>query len=170
MDQQRGFSLLEVLCVLTIISVLAYFGSAPFLSASQATQDKLTLKNERQQLADVLTQARQLAVVSGQSSFVCGGRDCNGIWSSGFSLYQSTSPDNVKKTVREYAFNDSVRVVWNGFPTQKTQVEFLTRGLSAYQNGTFEFCLGGWQADLVINQSGRFYTTDIQQQTVESCL
>lgn len=76
MSRQCGFSLLELLCVLAILSILAHAGSAQFLSVSQNTKDKSTLKNEMKRLADALTQARQLAVISGQTSFLCGGQNC----------------------------------------------------------------------------------------------
>ena len=160
MSRQHGFSLLELLCVLAILSFLAHAGSAQFLSVSQNTQDKNTLKNEMKRLADALTQARQLAVISGQTSFLCGGQNCNGGWSSGFTLYQIEPNSGAEKHYRQIVFDPSLAVSWRGFPTQKNQIEFRSNGLSGYQNGTFEFCLGAWQADLILNQSGRFYLTD----------
>lgn len=160
MSRQHGFSLLELLCVLAILSILAYAGSAQFLSVSQKTKDKNTLKNEMKRLADALTQARQLAVISGQTSFLCGGQNCNGGWSSGFTLYQIEPNSGAEKHYRQIVFDPSLVVSWRGFPTQKNQIEFRSNGLSGYQNGTFEFCLGAWQADLILNQSGRFYLTD----------
>ena len=165
MGRQHGFSLLELLCVLAILSVLAHAGSAQFLSVSQKTQDKNTLKNAMKQLADALTQARQLAVVSGHNSFLCGGLNCDGGWSSGFVLYQIQPISGVEKSYRQIAFNESLQVSWRGFPVKKQQIEFQPNGLSGYQNGTFEFCLGAWQADLVLNQSGRFYVTNPQGAT-----
>jgi type IV fimbrial biogenesis protein FimT len=162
MNRQNGFSLLELLCVLAILSILAYAGSAQFLSVSQKTKDKNTLKNEMKRLADALTQARQLAVISGQTSFLCGGLGCNGGWSYGFTLYQFEPISGVKKHYRQIIFEPLLAVSWSGFPVKKQQIEFRFNGLSGYQNGTFEFCLGAWRAELVLNQSGRFYITDPQ--------
>lgn len=162
MNRQYGFSLLELLCVLAILSILAHAGSAQFLSVSQKTKDKNTLKNDMKRLADALTQARQLAVISGQTSFLCGGLSCDGGWSSGFTLYQIEPDSDVEKHYRQIAFDHELAVSWRGFPVKKQQIEFRPNGLSGYQNGTFEFCLGAWQADLILNQSGRFYLTNPQ--------
>jgi type IV fimbrial biogenesis protein FimT len=162
MHHQGGFSLLELLCVLAILSILAHAGSAQFLSVSQNSHDKNTLKNEMKRLAQALTQARQLAVMSGRTSYVCGGVDCDGHWSDGFKLYQMVLASGGQKTYRQIHFDRSLEVSWRGFPVKKQQIEFQSNGLSSYQNGTFEFCLGAWQADIVLNQSGRFYFTDPQ--------
>ncbi len=175
MNRLHGFSLLELMCVLAILSILAHVGSTQFLSVSQSSQDKHLLKSEMKRLGEALTQARQLAVISGQASFLCGGVACDDAWSSGYSLYQMvpvTSAGNssmgnssinnlgVKKWFRQMAFDKALRVSWRGFPAKKQQIEFHSNGLSSYQNGTFELCLGDWQADLILNQSGRFYLTD----------
>lgn len=169
MNHQNGFSLLELLCVLAILSILAQMGSMHFLSVSQQAQDQSTLKLEMKRLADALTQARELAVLSGQASFVCGGFKCVGDWSMGFMLYQIESRSGTKNEFRKIAFDRSVTVLWHGFPVKKQQIEFQSNGLSGYQNGTFSFCLGAWQADLVLNQSGRFYLSDPYKVTGGQC-
>jgi len=172
MKKQRGFSLLELLCVLAILSILSYVGSSHVLTLSQNTQDQSTLKNQMKRLADALTQARELAVVSGQTSFVCGGtfqnNSCDGDWSSGFTLYQESSVSS-SDFIFLIEVLDDVSLSWSGFPVKKQQIEFYANGLSGYQNGTFQFCLGVWQSELILNQSGRFYLTDPQAKT-ESCL
>ncbi|NLQ18421.1 prepilin-type N-terminal cleavage/methylation domain-containing protein [Marinomonas sp. M1K-6] len=169
MGHQHGFSLLELLCVLAIISILAYVGSTPILSMSQKSKDKSTLNDSILHLANALTQARQLAVLSGQASFLCGGVACDGHWSSGFKLYQIEPVSGVEKTYRQIVFDASLQVSWRGFPVKKQQIEFQSNGLSGYQNGTFVFCLGVWQADLVLNQSGRFYLTGPEGQKEGQC-
>jgi len=169
MSRQNGFSLLELLCILVILSILAHVGSVHFLSVSQQAQDQNTLKTEMKRLAEALIQARQLAVSSGQTSYVCGGVKCVGGWSMGFLLYQIESRSGEKHEFRQITFDHSVTVFWHGFPIRKQQIEFQFNGLSGYQNGTFSFCLGAWQADLVLNQSGRFYLTDPQKMTGGQC-
>ncbi|ETX11033.1 pilus assembly protein FimT [Marinomonas ushuaiensis DSM 15871] len=174
MNRQGGFSLLELLCVLAILSLFAYAGSAQFLVLSQSSQDKSTIQNGMKKLSDALTQARQLAVVSGQTSYLCGGIECDGDWSSGFVLYQNNlSSGNYAssdKTYQGVSFDENLNVYWQGFPINKQQIEFQSDGLSGYQNGTFEFCLNAWQASLILNQSGRFYITDPQEKEEGACL
>lgn len=170
MSHQKGFSLLEMLCVLAILSILAYAGAAHFQAANQDEQDQTLLKNSIKALSDALLQARQLAVVSGSASFLCGGFACDGDWSSGFVLYQADASSSDDILYRAIAFHDDLTVFWAGFPVSKQQIEFHSNGLSGYQNGTFEFCLGNWQAFLVVNQSGRFYTADIQEKGEGDCL
>lgn len=176
MKHQGGFSLLELLCVLAILSIFAYAGSAQFLALNQSSQDKNTIQNSMKQLSDALTQARQLAVISGQASYLCGGIECDGAWSSGFVLYQEEQLNGDDygsgndKAYRRITFDEALGVSWQGFPVNKQQIEFQSNGLSGYQNGTFEFCLDTWQADLILNQSGRFYITDPQTKEEGACL
>ncbi|MCV2403277.1 GspH/FimT family pseudopilin [Marinomonas sp. C2222] len=169
MHKQGGFSLLELICVMLILSILAYFGSSHFLSLHQTTQDQKTLKEAMAQLADALLQARQLAVVSGQTAYVCGGQSCSGDWSSGFLLYQETEVEGSPSIYRNILLDGDIVLSWQGFPRNKQSIEFTADGLSGYQNGTFQFCLGIWQAGLVLNQGGRFYTTSLTEKSSEVC-
>ncbi|RNF52140.1 prepilin-type N-terminal cleavage/methylation domain-containing protein [Marinomonas hwangdonensis] len=169
MSHQGGFSLLELLCALAVLSILAHAGGAHFLRVSQDTQVKNALQQQVKHLTDALAQARQLAVLSGRPSFLCGGDECNGRWSEGFWLYQIDSATGVEKTFYRRTFEKNIEVSWRGFPTQKSHIEFQSNGLSGYQNGTFIFCSNAWQANIVLNQSGRFYVTDPQRKGEVSC-
>lgn len=168
MNQQMGFSLFELLCVMAILSLLAHLGLSNLLSLSQQQQDQQILKEQVARLASALTRARELAVVSGKSSYVCGGEACSGEWSRSFRLYQTQN--NTDHDVLNETFVESLSLQWRGFPAQKKQIEYQANGLSGYQNGTFVFCLGAWQMDLVLNQSGRFYLSSLKSKDSEgSC-
>lgn len=158
MRQQQGFTLLELLVVLTILSVLAYFGSAQLLVVNSTMADRRVLQDSLKILSDALLQSRQLAIVSGQKSLLCGGIACSGHWSEGYEIYQHNLHS---KAVKQTMFTSNVSIRWRGFPAKKNFIEFKSNGLSAYQNGRFELCVGEWQADIVVNQSGRFYLSDI---------
>ncbi|MBJ7539106.1 GspH/FimT family pseudopilin [Marinomonas transparens] len=170
MDHQSGFSLLELICVLAILSILAYVGSSQLLTVSQDSKDKKSLTADIKALSEALLQARQLAVASGEESFVCGGDNCSGNWSSGLRLYQASRDLGEEKEYRQITFEAPLQVSWRGFPANKKQIEYQPNGLSGYQNGTFLFCLGRWQGSLVLNQSGRFYIADTRRQEGEDCL
>lgn len=158
MQKKQGFSLLEVMCVLAILSFLALVGSGVIIQSTQASQYKATLGDVVRNLSNGLQEARLLAVQSGDSSYVCGGADCLGNWSEGFVVMQ---PESFGGLYRRVAFEHDVSIVWQGFPANKSRITFLPNGLSSYQNGTFLFCYLGWHTRLVINQSGRFYGSDI---------
>ncbi|AEF54165.1 GspH/FimT family pseudopilin [Marinomonas posidonica] len=166
MVQQFGYSLLELLCVLAILSLLAHLGSSQVLSFNQDLEDQRILKTQVTRLANGLTQARQLAVASGRLSYLCGGiQRCTGDWSTGFRLYQNTESNQAEKTFASISFTSDLLVAWRGFPAQKKQIEYRLNGLSGYQNGTFIFCLGRWKMGLVLNQGGRFYVSALQLQS-----
>ncbi|BFM48963.1 GspH/FimT family pseudopilin [Marinomonas sp. THO17] len=169
MNQQWGFTLFELLCVMAIFSLLAHFGMSNILFLNQQQQDQQNLKAQVARLASALTRARELAVVSGHSSFVCGGMACSGEWSRGFRLYQTHN--NTDYDVLNEVFIEALSLHWRGFPAQKKQIEYQANGLSGYQNGTFVFCLGKWQMDVVLNQSGRFYLSHLKSRRSEGdCL
>ncbi|SBS30851.1 Type II transport protein GspH [Marinomonas spartinae] len=163
---QHGFAFIEVLCVLAILSILSFFGATHFFVYQKEHQDRQMLQDDMDSLSEALLEARQMAIKSGAMSFVCGGEDCSGIWSSGFEVRQR---EGYAKEYRRVQFDHDVSVHWQGFPSNKSRIEFLPNGLSSYQNGTFVFCLGRWTANIVLNQSGRFYRSKVRR-TGESCV
>ncbi|REG84290.1 GspH/FimT family protein [Marinomonas pollencensis] len=158
MQNKKGFSLLEVMCVLAILSFLALVSSGVIIQHAQTSQHKAILLEDVKNLSNALQEARLLAIQSGDSSYVCGGVDCQGNWSDGFVVMQ---PESYGGLYRRVTFEHDVSIVWQGFPANKSRITFLPNGLSGYQNGTFLFCYLGWHTRLVINQSGRFYGADV---------
>ena len=154
MRHQRGFTLFEVMVALSILSLLAYMGSAHVRDFSASLADKRALQASLKNLSAGLLQARQLAIANGQNSFLCGGIDCSGDWSYGYQIFET---QHSSTPVQQGRFPDNLLVRWQGFPAQKSFIEFKANGLSAYQNGSFVLCIGQWQARIIVNQSGRFY-------------
>ena len=166
MRHEQGFTLLELICVLAILSILGAFGATSLFSTQQDSKDKATLLSDVKNLANALRQARHLAIESGSSSYVCGGINCSGNWSDGFEVRQSSALDT---TYRSVLLDHAVHIIWHGFPANKSSITFLPTGLSSYQNGTFFLCYLRWKASIIINQSGRYYTSDIVDIDGESC-
>lgn len=161
LSKSLGFSLLEVLCVLFVLTLLAAAGWSNAYSGLLQETPREKIQTAQTSLASGLLLARQHAVTSQQSLTLCGGiasaegGECDGDWSSGWFILQT---DNIKKY---QTFTDDVTITWSGFPTKKTFLYFHATGLTDYQNGTFYLCLGEWQTYIVVNQSGRFYLGDI---------
>ncbi|WP_133011666.1 GspH/FimT family pseudopilin [Marinomonas flavescens] len=166
MRNKRGFSLLELMCVLAVLSLFAVIGSAVFLKAEQKSKDRDTLIADVLNVTNALQEARQLSIESGESTYICGGLSCSGDWSYGFKVIQ---PDHLGGLYRKVVFDHDVRILWKGFPANKSRITFLPNGLSSYQNGTFWFCYLSWKTSIVINQSGRYYTSDIIDGDEDSC-
>lgn len=162
MQQQNnvGFTFFELLCVLTILAILSFFGVTHFLQYQQSKQSQNILQNDMDSLSKALLEARQMAIESGVMSFVCGGEQCSGRWSAGFELRQQEGYGRENRRVK---FDHPVSVHWKGFPSNKSRIEFLSNGLSSYQNGTFVFCLDDWQGHIILNQSGRFYMSKVSK-------
>lgn len=166
MQSQRGFTLLELLCVLAVLSIAGMMGMTGFLWAQQSQESKTVLLDDVKNLSNALQQARQLAISSGQASYVCGGQNCSGNWSYGFRVVQ---PENLGGLYRKVVFDHDVHIEWHGFPATKSRIDFLPNGLSSYQNGTFVLCYQSYQVSIVLNQSGRYYTSELSDAEDGAC-
>lgn len=147
-NQNYGFSLLEIMAVVAILSFLAIslIPNTPALGNASSSDLRRSQKN----LMSGLMRARQLAAHSQQSVLLCGGT-CDGNWSQGYSI----SVNN--QLLYSYFYEEPVNVQWQGFPQSKKTIEFLSNGMSSYQNGTFHLCNTTTYAYIKLNQSGRFY-------------
>ena len=154
-----AFSLAEILLVLVILILLAKQTWTANLATLFDHTDYERLTIAQQSLARGLTLARQLAVKSQHAISLCGGNylalRCDGSWSEGWYIQSEAS-------IKAYhLFPLDMTIHWSGFPANKKQIDFYETGHSGYQNGTFYLCQYGYTARIVVNQSGRFYLSDI---------
>ncbi len=151
MHKPQGFTLIEVLIVLLIVSSISIVLSSSNAFTFFATENSLLKAQENLRLS--LLRARQLAVKSQTEVNVCGGVSCGGDWSQGISVQMQN------ETLSFYPFPDDIKVIWKGFPVHKSFISFLSNGLSSYQNGTFYLCDTTSYSYIRLNQSGRFYSS-----------
>lgn len=173
---QKAFSLLEILCVLAILSSLASVVLHSSLMSSLFDGHYSQVKTSQTSLAQGLLLARQYAVQSQQTVLLCGGsslyslsvyqeqeeQSCAGQWSAGWSIQQN----NKIKTQRPT--ESHVHITWSGFPARKPFIRFRPNGHTDYQNGTFLICAGAWLARITLNKSGRFYLSRLQKQSIHT--
>lgn len=166
--RKRGFSMLEILCVLLILTLLTGISwqqpFRAFLEESAYERVKLAQKD----LANGLLKARQYAVQTKRAILLCGGIKsvslanqsspaCSGLWSEGWLIQD-------QKTVKATrALSPHVSVSWSGFPANKKYIRFHANGHTDYQNGTFILRSENWRSRITINQSGRFYLGKIER-------
>lgn len=158
-----AFSLVEVLLVLVILAFMAkQMGTAIVASWFEQT-DYERLSRYQHNLANALTLARQYAVQAQQDVALCGGnyedKLCDGDWSQGWYIQLA---NKIKTRQR---FPEDVKISWSGFPANKHFIAFYSNGHSGYQNGTFYLCLNHLMTRIVLNQSGRFYLSDMSALT-----
>ncbi|TBR42835.1 prepilin-type N-terminal cleavage/methylation domain-containing protein [Marinomonas agarivorans] len=163
-SRQLGFSLLEVLCVVLILTTLAGVAWQSSLMSSLIDHPYDQVKKAQKSLTRGLLLARQYAVQSQQTVLLCGGIDeegsvsaCQGNWSQGWSIQQAG------KAKTQQPFSTAIVVRWSGFPVKKHFIRFQANGHTGYQNGTFIVCAGQWQGRITLNQSGRFYVSRLQK-------
>ncbi|MFT2109688.1 GspH/FimT family protein [Marinomonas sp. 2405UD68-3] len=160
MNKVKGFTLIEVLVVITIVSSVSVFLSSS--NAFSLLSNENTLLKAKENLGLSLLRARQLAVNSQTEVILCGGVSCNGNWSQGVSILIQND------VLYSHVFPNDIEVKWKGFPVHKTSVSFLPNGLSSYQNGTFYLCDATFYSYIRLNQSGRFYSSPLLEMQIEN--
>ncbi len=151
--RKRGFSLIELLIVLSIIAVIATFGIISFTSFQQKAQAQLL----QSQLLRAIQLTRNEAILRHELTLLCHSRDqltCSGNWQDGFI---------VKTTERviygfQSSFSEKGILHWRAFPRGREQLEFLPTGFPHAENGSFWFCAANalypaWA--IMLNKAGR---------------
>lgn len=149
--KREGFTLLEFLVTIAIISILMLFVIPSFKSILQPSQNEM----QSSQLFHAIHAAREEAVKHGSLVILCKSRDqktCSGEWQDGYLILV----DN--KVLFSFHNNSAGVLHWRAFPYFLDHLEFLPSGLPNFQNGTFWYCLNraknpDWA--IMISQSGR---------------
>lgn len=150
LNQQKAFSILELLIALTVLSILISIIPPSYSHFIERNHMQVT----RDQLIAHLHFTRAQSINTRRSHTLCGsddGQNCNGNWNS-FWLVLRTHDQQL---IRRFAPENKGQLCWRGFGGN--QVVFRANGMSSASNGRFALCgdkQPHWQ--VVINRQGRF--------------
>ncbi|HHX34517.1 MAG TPA: prepilin-type N-terminal cleavage/methylation domain-containing protein [Gammaproteobacteria bacterium] len=162
MNDQRGFTLIEMGIVLTLLAILAQVAIPAFQDFIERNQQQ-ALYN---QIARAVNNARAHAVSNRVRVELCGtldGLSCNGDWSRGWLLREVNQTTPVAVTQLK---TDRRRLHWSGF---QPKIQFHSNGISPTGNGRFYSCNKqkiSWQ--LILNRQGRLRTASQTENTAEA--
>lgn len=148
-----GFSLIEILIVLMIVTVLAVGVSLSLKSFWQNAQSN-TLRTG---ILQAMQLARFSAISHNEKIILCKSNNqatCDGDWQDGFIVQRKNS-----FVLHAYHFeNINGKIFSRFFPKGRETLEFLPNGWPEVQNGTFWYCnkhekYPRWA--IMINRSGR---------------
>jgi type IV fimbrial biogenesis protein FimT len=144
-----GFSLLELLCVLSVTSILAVIGLRGYHRMIQSQHLSLYV----QQMTGAIRYARHQAIIRGVAIIFCGsgdGEQCDGNWQQGQMVTQANA------VLRYFpGFAKSYHIQWRGSWHQTDQIEFTARGTTLAQQGSFYITQGQRQCRIVLNRMAR---------------
>lgn len=156
-----GFTLLEILITLTIVSILL---SVTIPSGRQLVrqQESASVTN---QIVSLLSFARETAVSSGYNTGVCPTLDlatCSNNWNQAFIVYKDLDGNKTFNPALDEALQVTVlppswSVNWRAFNSQYL-IQFQPSGYTFNQNGTLEICppfVTPSVNTLVLNRIGR---------------
>ena len=166
MSRKYGFTIVELLVVIAILSVCsAALYSSSLISFFQRWKALNSFNRDVHSVLSLITKARVAAVEFQRPVYLCGGELCNGDWNHSIILRLSDS----SKPLASLILSADSSMEWRGFPVSRQYIEFLSNGLSSYQNGSFYLCYEGLIARrILMNQSGRAYL-DPQEYSFEVC-
>ena len=174
----RGFTLLEILICVSVLSALAYFALPNLFSLKHAEDLGLLV----QRYVRVLRTAQHVSLSLRTPVMVCPreadkthqtpvrspeeivrGLKCATAnrWHSGALVFVDVNnnlsfdrPDALLEVIAPLARGQAL--TWRSFGS-RPYVRFLANGLTAWQNGRLTFCSAGATMVIVVNHSGRLY-------------
>ena len=156
-----GFSLLELLMVMVLLSILIAMAAPDLQSALTRSEGEVALRN----LSSQLSSARSAAIEHGVTVTLCPSSDgsaCSGTWSSGSIVFTDRNGDRNINTedqlIRVSLTELNGHIQWRAFQNrQYLQIDAI--GWMRYQSGNFTYCPANgdpYQArQLVVNSTGR---------------
>lgn len=141
--QQHGFTLLELLIVISIAGILFGIAIPSFASLIQSTQSQ-RLGND---LINLISHARHQAVMRNHTVTLCGSTDgelCDGSWNKHILAFIDKNKDK-EIDDEDYLLNNwslfkaGESLSWRSFQN-KRYLQLHANGMTYYQNGNFTYC------------------------------
>lgn len=160
----RGFTLVELMLVITILSIIASLAGPPMSDFLRRYRSEV----QRQNLFDLIALSRGKAYGEGAIYSLCGTADrqtCNGGWNNGALLFVDTdgsgSRDNGERIERVMEpLPEGASLDWSSFGN-KPYLQFRPNGLTPNQSGNFSYCPPDGNSEfgwiIVLNAMGRPY-------------
>lgn len=146
----RGYSLLEILLVLALVALIAFFGIPGLQSLFLYHKANIQIN----QLVRVLNFARNLAIIENQSVLLCPtvlDEQCGDDWQQGIDIYLLT--EKGKLIVKKSSEFSGAKLIWN---RKANTIIFAPNGALASQNGTFDYALfPGPSKHVILSTTGR---------------
>jgi Tfp pilus assembly protein FimT len=144
----KGFSLTELLLILTIITILSTIGIASLKFFQQKSQAQVLLST----LLRAIQFTRSAAISRHEKITLCPA----GSWQDGFVVKTS---EKVLYVLQNLATSGELH--WRAFPANRQQLDFLPSGFPPTENGTFWFCISHAAEPMwavIMNRFGRVRT------------
>lgn len=161
--QQKAFSLVELLVVLTLVAVMLNLGAPAFKTLVETNRSQAI----HDQLKASLHLARTHSISHGKRVELCGssqGSRCDHNWQKGWIIREQSS----SKPIQTVSLSQKEQLIWRGF---SRPIRFQPTGFSGHSNGTFTFCgqdaKPKWQ--IILNRQGRPRTAKADQLRVSAC-
>lgn len=145
--RQQAFSLIDLLCSLTLLSILLAI-AIPNTQLLIKHHEELSV---REMLTAYLNDTRARAIISRRGHTICGSSDgstCDGDWASSWLVIAADG-----ELLQRYLLTRPADLCWRG---ARDSIEFHPNGTTLLGNGRFSLCRSdgvAWQ--LVLNRQGR---------------
>lgn len=137
----RGYTLIETLVVITIISIIMLFAHNN-VTAWLKAQNAYRITRE---LVHLVHYSRAYAIHNRRPLTFCGssdGQSCNNQWTSSALLFEDGNRngiiDNADRIIKNVPFNIKGHLIWKGFSGQRMIFENI--GITSASNGSFTYC------------------------------